>query len=662
MIDDSGSSGLERRTLWLVCAALLVVYFATLAPNVTLWDAGEFNAAIAAFGIPHPPGTPLYILLARDWVLLTGSVPQVVAVNALSAVATALACGLLARLVVVWTHSAAAGVAGGICAGAMYSVWQNATETEIYALSLLLAVVLLVLAERAAHLERLRDRGLLAYAMGLAVPLQISALVAAPAAVLLAGTPRDRDRGPVPRRLVALGGATVLAMGIGLVSPWLVGAGLVVLAVSVIRRRFVPGRMSTAEPLALAAAVALGASVTLFMLLRAAHDPAINQGNPSTWSRLLGVIARRQYDVPGLWPRRAPTWLQVANLLQYSDWQVAMGLDPAVGASWLRTPFSVVFAMLALIGARWHWRRDRRSARVLAFLLLSGTLGVVAVLNLHAGPSIGYGVLPQGALREARERDYFFALAFAVAALWAGVGAVAIASRAGPRVSWLGVVVAAVPVALNWNATNRRRMPDASLPAALGDALLASAPPHAVLLLAGDNDSYAVWFQQQVRGRRRDVTPITLPLLPAEWYRAELARRDSLFGGSQIPDWTDERAALDALAGNAARLGRPLAVAAAVPRDTRMHLGASWTLRGLAFVDARDGSATAQTLPDFADRLDSVATDSVARRIQLHEFDAGRWARDPSGRYVQALLSCPGAVTRRAEESRQLLASTCNFK
>ena len=71
------------------------------------------------------------------------------------------------------------------------------------------------------------------------------------------------------------------------------------------------------------------ASAVVVLLVRAGHDPALNQGNPSTWSALLDVVARRQYAVAPLWPRQAPLWLQVGNLFEYADWQFALGLAPS---------------------------------------------------------------------------------------------------------------------------------------------------------------------------------------------------------------------------------------------------------------------------------------------------------------------------------------------
>src|SRR4030095_9905355 len=99
-----------------------------------------------------------------------------------------------------------------------------------------------------------------------------------------------------------------------------------------VRRRHV-GYLDAA---AIAAVIAVGASTFLYLLLRARHDPSINQGNPATVAGVIEVIARRQYDVPGLYPRRAPLWLQIGNLFQYVDWEFSLGLVQLGGAAPVR--------------------------------------------------------------------------------------------------------------------------------------------------------------------------------------------------------------------------------------------------------------------------------------------------------------------------------------
>src|SRR3970282_2343387 len=55
------------RTAALVTGLVLLGYLLTLAPTVTLWDAGEFITAAKVLGIPHPPGTPLFVMLGHVW-------------------------------------------------------------------------------------------------------------------------------------------------------------------------------------------------------------------------------------------------------------------------------------------------------------------------------------------------------------------------------------------------------------------------------------------------------------------------------------------------------------------------------------------------------------------------------------------------------------------
>ena len=645
--------------------ALVLTYLATLAPSVTLWDSGEFLAAIATLGIPHPPGTPLFIVALNAWGTLTGPIPLALAANVATALSAAVAAGGMAWLVARWTRRPAAGVAAALVGGTTASWWQSATETEVYAHAALLVVLTLIAAERAGTAWSRRHRLLVAFAVGLAVPLHISALVAGPAVVLLAAT--DAGGGVSYRAALAPASAWCLATGVGTMSlAPLVVAVLLGLAAAVLppgtahvrdgTARDVPGRW---EPVGAMALAAVGTSFVLVMLVRARHDPGLNEGNPVTWQAMVDVVARRQYDVPSLWPRRAPAWLQLGNLVQYADWQLAAGIDDRPGGSPWRTPVTIAFVALAVVGARWHRERDRRGWRVLALLLACASVGVVAVLNLRAGPSFGWGVLPDGALREARERDYFFALAFLLGGAWCGCGVAALAERSGGVVRRLVPVLALVPVLGNWRAVDRRRLPDATLAPGIARALLRDLPPNAVLVLAGDNDTFPVWHAQHAERRRPDVTTVTVPLLGAGWYREQLRRRDGLLPPGAAREWRGRGPTLGAIGDRAVAAGRPLLVAVSVPPDDRSALrpGAGWRLLGMWYEP---------THPALAGRLaiDSVGVTRLAGPLGGAR-DAGT-ARDPAGRYVAGLLRCPqlawARVTGRDAGRRGLLESVCNFR
>src|SRR5262249_49111688 len=86
-----------RRAAWISGGVMLAVYVATLAPDVTFWDAGEFIAATRVLGIPHPPGTPLYVVVLNAWAKLFWFLPFAVATNLFSAACTAAAVGITAR-------------------------------------------------------------------------------------------------------------------------------------------------------------------------------------------------------------------------------------------------------------------------------------------------------------------------------------------------------------------------------------------------------------------------------------------------------------------------------------------------------------------------------------------------------------------------------------
>jgi len=672
------SAASPRRAFVLVATTLGVIYLASLAPGVTFWDAGEFASAVESFGIPHPPGTPLFILVARAWRLLLDFLPTAIATNLLAAACTAVAGGVAASLVTRWTRDVTVAFAAGMGFGSAATVWLNATETEVYSASLLMSVIMLYVGFR-AHADsrnaRVEAGGgtpgmslgrydlLLAYLFALAPPLHLSAMVAAPAAIAVATIDRDlRIDGVRAGILVA---AAVLATGAGTGSRPITTAGLVLLAIWTLVTRH--RRNGYLDASVIAAVIAAGASSFFYLLLRARHDPAINQGDPANLAGVIEVISRRQYDVAGLWPRRAPLWLQLGNFIQYADWQYALGLDQWVGASLVRTPLTAAFVALGIVGSWWHRRRDRRTWAALLVLVASATFGVVLYLNLKAGPSFGYGVLPANADREARERDYFFALGFAGFGLWIGMGAVELARRiaqrtARPRLAIVGPVVAALPFVLNWRAVDRRREPAATLPGAFARATLESAPPRAVLFVAGDNDTYPLWYVQVAEHVRRDVTVVTVPLIPAEWYRAELARRHGLYELADTARWKGTTRELTSIADHVRRAGRPVAAAVSLEPALRAALGVGWTFRGLVYVSHQFPDSEAVT------EIERPAVDSTAAmvtRLFGGPVKADR-VEDPAARYIADLLLCPTIARRRVDggstDSGELLASRCNFR
>ena len=644
----------ERHAPAIAGGILFLLYGATVAPSVTLWDAGEFIAAIETLGIPHPPGTPLFVALARVWSDALGILPRALATNLFSAAATASAAALLAALLTRATRQPIAAIAAALCAGATATVWSNATETEVYAASLALSLAMLVAGERAGREGDARWCVLLAYLFALSIPLHMSALVAAPGAIALASV--DGERRFHVRRALILTGAGIVAGGAGTVAPALVLVGVVVIASSAMRsaRAFGSLGVSALNAVSAVGVLLLGFSAVLILLVRSAQDPALDAGNPETFPALLDVIARRQYAPSGLWPRQAPVWMQLGNLIQYLDWQFAMGLDASVGAAWLRTPWTVLYAALGLTGCVRHARDDRRSWLALMAVFGSATLGLVVYMNFKAGASYAWSFVPDPARHEVRERDYFFALGFFVWGAWAGYGAVRWAERR--TLTWVGVVLACLPIALNWRTANRRREPEASLARVAARAWLAPLPARGVLLTGGDNDSFPLWYLQLVEGVRPDVAVITSPLLGADWYREEVARRYALLPMEAVKSSTTQAQRLRLLADRASREGRPLSVSAFVDGSRRANLSQGWRFDGLAF-HAADGQAGARLDVERALEVSRLIPAALLEREPLDTPD-----RAP--RFMARTLRCPSLIVR-AQTARGLadsLDSTCNFR
>jgi len=173
-----------------VFTAFVVLGIVQAAPSVTTGDAGEFAAAAATLAIPHAPGYPLYVLLAKSLGTLLPFGNWAYRTNLLSALAAAAALALLVDALRRWGLGRAARLSGAAVLG-LCPLWrEQSAVTEVFSLHILCAAALLWLV--AAAEERLLEPGpaaALGLAFGLGLGNHHTLLLVAPA-LLLAGRGR----------------------------------------------------------------------------------------------------------------------------------------------------------------------------------------------------------------------------------------------------------------------------------------------------------------------------------------------------------------------------------------------------------------------------------------------------------------------------------------
>src|SRR6266545_7864396 len=73
---------------------VFLLYIATLSPSTAMWDTSEYIAAAYTFGLPHPPGNPLFVLLGRFFAILPIAPNVAMRINILAALSSAVAAGM----------------------------------------------------------------------------------------------------------------------------------------------------------------------------------------------------------------------------------------------------------------------------------------------------------------------------------------------------------------------------------------------------------------------------------------------------------------------------------------------------------------------------------------------------------------------------------------
>lgn len=150
------SERVAQRVAAAVAIVALAIHLSTLHPSLPGGDAGELAATACAGAVPHPPGYPLYAMLARAVVALPIAAP-IVRLSALSAVTVALATYFVARASMAWTGRLSAGPLGGALFAFSLGVWSYATAAEVFGLHLAFVAALVHLAVAAARAPTLRS-------------------------------------------------------------------------------------------------------------------------------------------------------------------------------------------------------------------------------------------------------------------------------------------------------------------------------------------------------------------------------------------------------------------------------------------------------------------------------------------------------------------------
>ena len=174
--------------------------------------------------------------------------------------------------------------------------------------------------------------------------------------------------------------------------------------------------------------------------------------------------------------------------------------------------------ILGIIGALWHFKRNQKDAGIVGLLFFFTGLAIVLYLNQNP--------------LQPRERDYAYTGSFYAFAIWIGLGVAGIADFfklkfKAPTAAFLATLIGllAAPILMakeGWNDHDRSSKFSARDMAA---NYLESCAPNAILFTYGDNDTYPLWYVQEVENIRPDVRVVNLSLLGTDWYIRQMKKK-----------------------------------------------------------------------------------------------------------------------------------------
>jgi tetratricopeptide (TPR) repeat protein len=475
----------------------LLLYSWTLAPTVTLTDSGELIVVARGLGIAHPPGVPLWIVLAHLASLVPfGSVA--VRINLSSALFAALACAMLTLAVAELTITpsyltkskrrkrlaqesktadesglarlliTAPALGAGLLMAFSRTLWSYATITEVYALNTLLILVVFFLmlgwrrriVEDSVHISTASNAGQVA-------------------------TPITRHDAYLYAAALIFG----LALGVHHVT---VALTLPAIAVIVFRTQGV--RFFTSRRLVYAALISIGALVAVYAYLpfAASRSPVINWGHPRSLQEIWWHITGRQYQVYFSFKPE----IMGGQFLEFCR----MALHE-FGFSWL--PLSLILAFAGFVDA---FKRDRTTFWFLLTIIIADLVY-----------ALSYEI--------AEDKDAYYLPTFISIAIAAGLGirwmiqrAVSKRVRVGKlsaAVATVVLLVCAITLVANWPFNNRRQY---FIAHDYVENLLSTIAPNSLLLTLDWQVASPMLYAQEIERLRPDVKVVDINLLRRSWY------------------------------------------------------------------------------------------------------------------------------------------------
>ena len=577
-----------------------LVYLLTMADTVPYWDSGEFIATSYILGVPHPPGSPLYLIIGRIFSMIPFNPDIAFRINLISPIVSALAVMFLylscVKIIINYRGKIKSQIDSIIIFGSSLvgsltfaftdSHWFNAVEAEVYGFSTFFTAIvvwlILLWSEKADENGNERYILIIAYMIGLATGVHLLNLLALPflALIIFFRKFEFSYKGFAITTVITgivfylinsaiINGMPKLVDKIGLPSVIFICIlifGLMVL--SIINKKFQYALVLTSTLLIL-----IGYSSYAMIFIRSDQKPAINENDPSTVSRAIAYMEREQYGRMFQFPRRFKglppkheavgrpqngreytsrqerayktyrmdkQWdyfwdYQVKKMYwRYFLWQFA-GRGPSTesfvtpygarpnedGVAWFQFGLPLAF-LFGLWGMFYHFQQDKKRAfSVLSLFLMTGLAIIIFVNQDNPQP---------------RERDYSYVGSFFAFSIWISIAVQALIDQfrkfsKGKSYQKNGIIftivllLIAMPAMMLKANYHEHDRSDNRIAWDYSYNILQSCEPNAIIFTNGDNDTFPLWYLQEVEGIRKDVTVANLSLLNTEWYIRQL--RDS---------------------------------------------------------------------------------------------------------------------------------------